>query len=73
MEEKRSFLNGTVYEILKWMAVIALPALAVFVKTVFPTWEIPYAEQISTTIMAVDALIGALICVSTVQYNNSGK
>lgn len=66
----KTILSNKAYEILKWIAIIALPAIAVFVTTVFPVWNIPYAEPIATTIMAVDTLIGALICVSTVQYNN---
>lgn len=62
-------LSNRVYDVLKWIAIIALPALAVFVTTVFPVWGIPYAEPISTTIMAVDTLLGALLCVSTANYN----
>lgn len=65
-------LPNKLYDVLKWVAIIALPALAVFVKTVFPVWDIPLAEPISTTIMALDVLLGALIGVSTAQYNSKG-
>lgn len=70
---KQSFLSNGAYNILKWVAIICLPALSVFVKAVFPIWGLPYGEEIATTIMAVDTLLGALICVSTAQYNNSGE
>lgn len=63
-------LPNRVYDVLKWVAIIVLPALAVFVKTVFPVWNWPMADQISTTIMAVDVLLGALIGVSTAKYNS---
>lgn len=63
-------LSNKVYDVLKYVAIIALPALAVFVKTVFPIWDIPLSEQISTTIMGADALLGALLCISTAQYNS---
>lgn len=66
-------LPNKLYDVLKWIAIIALPALAVFVTTVFPVWNIPYAEPISTTIMAVDVLLGALIGISTAQYNSKGE
>lgn len=69
----KTILSGKAYDILKWIAIIALPALAVFVKTVFPVWNIPYSEQISVTIMAVDTLLGALIAVSTAQYNSNNN
>lgn len=67
---ERNMLSNRLYDVLKWVAIIALPALAVFVTTVFPIWNIPYAEPISTTIMAVDVLLGALLGVSTAKYNS---
>lgn len=68
----KSFLPNKLYDVLKWVAIIVLPALAVFVTTVFPVWNIPYAEPIATTIMALDVLLGALLGVSTAQYNSKG-
>lgn len=67
----KSFLPDKVYDVLKWICILVLPALAVFIKTVFPVWSIPYAEPISVTIMAVDVLLGAILGVSTAQYNSS--
>lgn len=67
----KSFLPDKVYDVLKWICILVLPALAVFIKTVFPVWNIPYAEPISVTIMAVDVLLGAILGVSTAQYNSS--
>ncbi len=63
-------LPNKVYDCLKWVAIILLPALAVFVTTVFPIWNIGYAEPIATTIMAVDVLLGAILGVSTAKYNS---
>ena len=45
-----------------------LPALAVLVKTVFAVWQIPYGDEISTTIMALDAFLGAILGISTIGY-----
>lgn len=61
--------SDKVYNVLKYIAMIALPALALFVQTVFAIWGIPYGEQISATIVAINALLGALIGVSTIGYN----
>lgn len=57
------------YDILKWIAVIVIPALVILIKTVFPAWGLPYAEPISTTVAAIGLFIGAIIGVSTVGYN----
>ena len=66
-----SFLPNKVYDILKWICILVLPACAVFIKTVFPVWNIGYSEPIATTIMAVDVLLGAILGVSTAQYNSN--
>lgn len=57
-------LPDKVYQILKWVALIVLPAVATFISVVGPTWGMPYCEQVVTTITAVSTLIGALIGVS---------
>lgn len=61
-------LNDNVYNILKWVALIALPATAVCVKAVFPVWGLPYADAIATTLTAIGTLIGTLIGISTIGY-----
>ena len=65
--------NDRWYNVLKYLAMIALPALALFIKTVFVIWGIPYGEQISATIVALNALLGALLGLSTIAYNKSQK
>ena len=60
--------SNRVYDILKWMAMLFLPALATLVRVVFAIWQIPYGEQISTTIMAIDAFLGACLGISSIQY-----
>lgn len=62
-------LSDKVYNVLKWVALIALPALATFWGVIGKVWELPYTMQIVTTITAVATLIGALIGVSTMAYN----
>lgn len=65
MDEKTDYLlPDKAYKALKWLALIALPALAVFVQAVGPTWNIPCVGQIVTTLNALAVLVGALIGVS---------
>lgn len=58
-----------VYDVLKWVALIALPALATFYSIVGKVWGWPYIGEVTTTITALGTLIGALIGLSTLSYN----
>lgn len=64
-----TILNDKWYDFLKWVAMLFLPALAVLVKTIFAIWEIPMGDQISTSIMAIDAFLGAILGISAIQYS----
>lgn len=57
-------LNDTVYSVLKWLGLIALPAISTFIGVIAPVWNLPNADAIVTTVNAVGVLIGALIGVS---------
>ena len=58
-----------VYNVLKWICMIVLPALGTFYFAIAGVWGLPYAEQIVGTIAAVTTLLGALIGISTASYN----
>lgn len=58
-----------IYNVLKWVLVIAVPALNVFLTTIFALYHIPHIEIVVGTISAVATFLGALIGVSTKAYN----
>ena len=62
-------IPNRVYDILKWVAILFLPALAILIRTVFAIWHIPYGEQISATIVALQVFLGAILGVSSINYN----
>lgn len=62
-------MSNKVYDALKFVAQIILPALATFYVTLASLWNLPYPEQISGTIMAVDTLLGAILMISSNNYN----
>lgn len=66
-------LSDKQYNLLKWIALIALPAIGTFYFTLATIWGLPYADQIVGTITAVDTLLGALLGISTSQYNKANK
>lgn len=66
-------LPDKVYQILKWICLICLPALAVFYFTLSKIWGLPYGAEIPATINAVAVLIGALIGISQINYNKENE
>lgn len=66
-------LNDTVYDILKWLVIIVLPACATLYAALASVWGWPFAEQVTTTITAVDTFLGAVLCISTVNYRKEDK
>lgn len=62
-------LSNKLFDALKWVAILFLPALAILIRTVFAIWNIPYGDQISATITALQVFLGAILGVSTLNYN----
>ena len=61
---KDYIISNKLYHVLKWVGLIACPAIATFVGAVFPAWGIPNADAVVLTLNAAGVLIGALIGVS---------
>lgn len=59
-------LPDKLYNVLKWIGLIACPALATFYGVVAPLWGWPAPEAVVTTINAIGVLIGALIGYSAI-------
>lgn len=66
-------MNNKVYDVLKWIIVLVLPALAGFVTTFTAIWGIPYGNEISLSISAVEVLLGAIFMISSVQYKKKAE
>lgn len=64
-------MSNKVYDVLKYIAMIALPAIATFYFALASIWNLPFGEEVVGTITAVDALLGALLGVSTANYNKN--
>ena len=61
-------LNNKVYDVMKWIVMIVLPALSAFYVALAPVWGWPYAEEVVGTIAVVTTFLGALLGISAVQY-----
>ena len=63
-------LSNKAYDILKFICIVFLPALGTFIFAISKIWGWPpYAENIVGTLSAIAVFIGALIGISTMQYN----
>lgn len=62
-------LSNKAYDALKFIAQIVLPALGTLYFALAKIWGFPYGEEIVGTISAVDAFLGAVLKISTIQYN----
>ena len=66
-------IPSKVYDILKWVALVVLPALGTLYFALAQIWGFPYGAEIVGTITAIDAFLGALLGISTSIYNKSEK
>ena len=65
----KTLLTDKTYDILKWVALVLLPALGTLYFGLAGIWGFPYGEQIVGTITVIDTFLGVILGISTVQYN----
>lgn len=66
-------MSNKIYDILKFVAQILLPALGTLYFALASIWGLPYGEEIVGTITAIDAFLGAILGISSVNYNKDKK
>lgn len=64
-------MSNRLYDVLKYIAQIILPAVATLYLALANIWGLPYGEAISGTIMAVDAFLGVCLGISSANYNKA--
>lgn len=64
-------LSNKWYDALKWIVMIAIPALTTAYVGLSGVWGWPYAEEVAKTSAVICTLLGALLGISTAQYNKS--
>lgn len=65
--------DNKVYDALKFIALIVLPALGTLYFALANIWGFPYGEQIVGTITAVDAFLGAILKISNDQFKKANE
>ena len=64
-------MSDSVYDKLKFLAMIVLPAIATLYFSLAGIWGFPYGEEIVGTITAIDTFLGVILGISTAQYNKA--
>ena len=66
-------MNSKVYDVLKWISLVVLPAFATLWTALAELWGFGYTIQIVGTITAIDAFLGALLGISSATYSSATK
>jgi len=65
-------MSNKTYDIIKTVALFAVPVLA-FIASLCSIWNVPYCEQITATLTALDTLLGAIVIVAKKLYDGKGE
>ena len=66
-------LSNSVYDFLKFLCTILLPACGTLYFALSKIWGLPLAEEIVGTLSAIAVFIGAIIGISSMQYAKQEK
>lgn len=64
-------MSDKTYDLLKWIAIILLPAIGTLYFALAGIWGFPYGEQVVGTITAVDTFLGVCLGISSSQYKKA--
>lgn len=64
-------ITNKVYDVIKWIVVIIIPAIITLYSSLASIWGFPYAEQITATLAAIDVFLGVVMKISTASYNKT--
>ena len=66
-------MSNKTYDVLKWIALIFIPAIGALYFGLAQIWGFPYGEEIVGTLTLIDTFLGALLGISTAQYNKGAE
>lgn len=61
-------MSNKVYDVLKFIAQIVLPAIGTLYFALAGIWNLPFGEEVVGTITAIDTFLGALLGLSSMNY-----
>ena len=67
----KPLIPNRVYDWMKWITILALPAIATLLIAIGNIWNIAILTPVAATVTAVTALLGTVLGISTISYNKS--
>lgn len=64
-------IPNNVYDVLKWVVMIVLPAISTAYVGLAAIWHWPMADEVAKTCSVICVMLGALLGISTAEYNKS--
>lgn len=64
-------MSNKTYDVLKYIAQIVLPAIGTLYFALADIWNLPYGKEIVGTITAIDTFLGAVLMISSANYNKN--
>lgn len=72
-ESSTKMLSNGVYDKLKFLAVILLPALGALYFGLAGIWGLPKAQEVVGSIVVIDTFLGVVLQISNSRYQNSDE
>lgn len=66
-------MSNKIYDFLKYLAIIGLPAVSAFYMSIAQIWGLPNGPEVAATITAAQVCLGALLCANTTEYQRNSK
>jgi len=64
-------LSNGLYDVLKWVCIILLPAFGALWAGLAQIWNLPYPSEIPATVTVACTFLGSILCISTAEYNKT--
>jgi hypothetical protein len=64
-------MSNKLYDVLKWIAMVAIPAIGTLYFALAGIWGWPYGEQVVGTLTAIDTFLGVVLGISSAQYKKT--
>ena len=66
-------MSNQVYDILKYLALVAIPALSTLISAIAVIWQVPHCDQVVATLTAINTFVGALVVYNKSKWDKEHK
>lgn len=64
-------MSNKVYDVLKWIAMVVLPAIGTAYAGLAVIWGFPHGEQILGTVGILETFLGTVLMISSTKYKKT--